>query len=95
MINERISKAITAFTAYARNHADITGWDIDHQPTPAEEEERRSAIETICDEMDALSQNADSRLSDFEKLRHKYDFFPPAPPEFLHAVAEAFLAAGR
>ena len=95
MINERISQSIATFTTHVRKFADMTVSDINHQPTNAEIAQRRAAIEKICDEMDALAQNADSHFSDFENLRHKLDFFPPTSPEMLSAVADAFSAAGR
>ena len=95
MVNDRIRESVGAYTAHIRKYADIAGWDIGHQPTPAEKAERRSAIEAICDEMDALAQKQNSRFSDFEALRCMYDFLPAAPPELLLGVAEAFLSAGR
>jgi hypothetical protein len=95
MHTERISKAVAAFTAHVREYADITGWDIHQHPTPAEKADRRAVIEAICDEMAALAQKPHSRFSDFEALRHAYDFFPPTPPDLLSAVADAFLSSGR
>lgn len=95
MVNDRIRESVGAYTAHVRKYADITGWDIGHQPTSAEKAERRAAIEAICDEMDALAQKPDSRFSDFAALRRMYDFFPPTPPDLLRAVTEAFLSVGR
>jgi hypothetical protein len=97
MTNEPIAAAIATFTQYVRQHTISPASDVfDREPTSEEVDAWRSAVKSVCDEMDALAQDPDSRLSDFETLRHKMGSkFPATPSDLLDAVGDAFLSAGR
>jgi hypothetical protein len=94
--NDPIARAIATLTQQVRKYAHITAWNFDHWPSDGEIAIRKSAIEAVCDEMDALAQRPDSTFHDFESLRHKLALHGAYPLlSHVSAVADAFLAAGR
>jgi hypothetical protein len=96
MSDDTIQAALKALTKYVRNFSDITGWDLNRLPTIDEIAARKSAIEAVCNEIDALSQRSDARFQDFELLQQRlatHFAFPMLND--VEAVARAFLEAGR
>jgi hypothetical protein len=97
MEQKSIASIIFAFTKYVRENLGgratdlIPGHPIDTVGLAA----WQSEVKSVCDDMDELAQNPDSRFADFETLRQKMDDFPSTPPDLLAAVADAFQKAGR
>lgn len=96
MGQQSIANAVSAFTAHVRQYADLIVSDIAVHPTDDEKAAQRVAVESVCEKMEALPADDQSRFTDFERLRHSMGTqFPPTPPNLLSDVADAFGAAGR
>jgi hypothetical protein len=99
MKEESIAALVKTLTQHVRKSAHLTAWDTVRWPTQREIDERRAAIESVCDELDTFGQRTDSedtRFFDFEMLRQKltdHSAFPLL--DHLSAVALAFQKLDR
>ena len=100
--NQLILAAIARLTNYVRKHAHLTSWETipgQYRPTTNESSARISAINRICDEMEALAQRSgsdDVRFPDFHVLKDKLaEHHCFLSTEHMKAVSEAFWAVGR
>ncbi len=91
-----LANAISRFTDFARKHAHRKAFADKRYPTGVEVEAARTAVNSVCDEMDGLVKNPKSSFSDFELLREKMGrAFPPLHLDFITVIADAFDSAGR
>jgi hypothetical protein len=55
-------------TDHVRNH--LTAWD---HPTEEQIAERKSKIDKVCDEIDALGDRENLTVNEFDSVRHRLD----------------------
>jgi hypothetical protein len=94
-----IASSIRALSAHARENAWVFIRSNPHLSTTSEAQDHKSAVELVCDAMDALADSALERkvaYPEFNVLRLqliKLHSFPPN--EYLEPVTQAFADAGR
>ncbi|OAV53089.1 hypothetical protein A6U98_30515 [Rhizobium sp. WYCCWR10014] len=93
-----IARSIRALSAYARENAWLYVRSSPHLSTKSEADAHKAAVESVCDAMDALANEALERkvaYSEFDALRKhliKLNSFPPN--EYFEPVARAFAESG-
>ncbi|XKM41289.1 hypothetical protein A4U53_011120 [Rhizobium ruizarguesonis] len=93
-----IARSIRALSAYARNNSFVFVRPTNKLTTPPQAEAHKAAVESVCDAMDALANEALERkvaYSEFDALRKqliKLNSFPPN--EYFEPVARAFAENG-
>lgn len=96
-MTEQLKSAIADLTNHARRFADI-GAQADKEAESITQQEKQARIQhvhEVCDEIDALARQPSATFLDFEHILNKSDSFPAPPLDFVDAVANAFLKAGR
>ena len=95
-MTDQLKWAIARFTKNARAFADVQPEDVGGEPSALKVNATHiKMVNEVCDEMDELADRPGAPFLDFEALLNRSDSLPPAPVDFVSAVADAFLAAGR
>ncbi|NDK53117.1 hypothetical protein [Rhizobium laguerreae] len=93
-----IAISIRALSAYARKTSFVFVRSTNELTTPAQADAHKAAVESVCDAMDALANEALERkvaYSEFDPLRKhliKLNSFPPN--DYFEPVARAFAESG-
>jgi hypothetical protein len=95
-----IKAAIRAYTDWVREHMGFPVHNCKPSPTPPDPneglDEWKRKVLGICEKMDELTANPESRFADFERLRFQLGSnFPTTPFGYLQSVADAFRDARR
>lgn len=89
------AEAIAQFTRHIRKFSDVVVVDTAdiNAPTPEQIAAHRAAVESLCDELDALAKGVPTFVQ-FDAIRQQlYAINAVAPLGHLRAVEDAFVAA--